>query len=64
MRTLASMEKELARLRARHTHQFKNCQWSAMWSTRQKIIFLLDCIVEHWPNWKEKNEYTIQTLRD
>lgn len=52
MRSLTSLEKELARLRARNTAFFEAQKWVEMHACSRKIIKLLNLITKHFPNWR------------
>jgi hypothetical protein len=56
MRTLQSLEQDLAKLRELHTWQFNAGQYTEMQHTGDKIKALLDSIVRHYPDWKEKDK--------
>lgn len=62
MRTLESYEKELAKLRARHSKLFAEKRYPQMQACGDKIIGLLNTMTGRWPNWREKPTFILVIL--
>lgn len=55
MRTLESCERELNKLRERHSALYAQGRFPEMQRCGEKTIALLDAITHHFPQWREKS---------